>query len=128
MELLYGLFRSRVAGKVLVYYYIYVHCTNILLFFLKSHAGLITKNFARIYTTSSQSFFCVFAMHTFASQLCLRRQGYQYLKGICIGKYVQTSPVFLSTHFTIITLNIPDRLNIDICSVHSYSHIQRHIH
>ncbi len=54
MESLYGLFRSSVAVIVLVYFYIYVHCTNIL--FLKSHAVLITKNYACIYTQQAVFF------------------------------------------------------------------------
>jgi hypothetical protein len=116
MESLYGLFRSSVAVIVLVYFYIYVHCTNIL--FLKSHAVLITKNYACIYTTSSLlSVYlqCIPLLHS-----CVWGGRISVSQGdICVlvNMYtVQPSPVFLSTQFTIITLlNIPDRLNFEIC-------------
>jgi hypothetical protein len=83
-----------------------------------------------LYIHNKRSFFCVFAMHTFASQPCLRRQDISISREyVLVNMYtVQTSPITslpqYTIYCTIITLlNIPDRLNFEICCSYSYLHI-----
>ncbi len=56
--------------------------------------------------TQQAVFFCVFAMHTFASQLCLRRQDISISRGyMCIGKYVHCTAFTSLPQYTIYNNN-----------------------